>query len=120
MRDSKKIPIKDMPFYSSMERVQSNTKLDTGTLLQFQIGFKAGPSSCECGHEWSAFDLMEEAIGHKQHGWEFYKNPELTQTPDAFFRGTEDIKCPKCGKLSTNVVFTYHYGGYIYPKPPET
>jgi len=115
MKNRKRTPVKDMPFYPAMKHVQSNTGLDTWTLLLFQIGFKARPISCECGnHEWSVYDLMAEAILRGQHEWEFYKNPELTQEPDAFFSGTEDITCPKCARVSKDVNLQYHYGGYIY------
>jgi hypothetical protein len=117
MKGSKKIPITDMPFYQAMKHVQSNTDLDTWTLLQFQIGFKANPGSCACGnHEWSVYDLITEAVRRGQHEWGFYKNSELTQEPDAFFSGTEDITCPNCGEVSKSLNVQYHYGGYIYHK----
>lgn len=120
MKNSQKLSLKEMPFYSEMEIVQNHLGVDERTALQFQIGFKATPNMCGCGnHEWSIFDMIIESVSQKRHDWEFYKNPAFTQGIPTFFVSQIDLTCPACKQLSQNLQLRYTYGGHIYQTDPD-
>ena len=103
------IPIKleNMSFYESLSYVQQKTGIDMEELLTNQIGFKASPTHCLCGHEWSVFDIVIEAVNRSNHPWEFFRE-HLTGGFGGFFSNTFDLTC-KCGITTKDVQTLYKY-----------
>ncbi len=94
-------------FYKSMSIVKENTGLSDEELLVSQVGFKASPSNCLCGHEWSAFDIIIEAINSKNHDWDFFKK-SLVGEPGGFFYRKMNLTCT-CGIKTENIEVIYKY-----------
>jgi hypothetical protein len=109
MEGSKRLSVEQMPFYKSMNKVQDALKLDHDALILWQLGFKASPASCSCGHEWSAFDLMLEAVNTGYHSWDFYKTNSNKHAPLGFRSSSALLTCPECGTKSTKLQLNYNY-----------
>lgn len=113
------IPIEAMPFFESMKTVQENTGLSNEDLLSNQVGFRAHPSSCICGHEWNAFDVVIEAVRQSGHEWSFFKSALVGEFGGFFSRRTE-LTCCRCGVKTSNIDVLYKYAtaktlGWSYP-----
>jgi hypothetical protein len=96
-----------MSFYPSLKIVHDNTGIEMEELLSNQLGFKANPSSCLCGHEWNMFDLVIEAVNKSGHGWSFF-NTHLIGKFGGFFYREFDMTC-RCGITTKNVGMLYKY-----------
>lgn len=101
------VDISELPFYRSMEVVQENTGLQRDQLLLNNAGFKAIPEACVCGHEWSVFDIVINAIDQEEHDWAFFTKALAGETGRFFYRKT-DLTCP-CGITSVDVSVLYNY-----------
>ena len=103
----KAVPVKleSMPFYSSMMTVKDRTGLSIDDLLSNQVGFRANPSHCLCGHEWNVFDIVIEAVKQSGHDWKFF-NEHLTGEFGGFFYREFSLTC-SCGITSHNVGLLY-------------
>ena len=105
------VPVKlsDMPFYRSMKIVQDNTGHTDSQLLLNNVGFKAIPERCGCGHEWSAFDLIVDAVETEKHDWDFFKEV-LAGDFVGFFHRKADLTC-YCGITTERIDVIYYYPG---------
>lgn len=115
---SAELALEDMPFYDSMALVRSKSSLDPEELILFQLGFKATPESCVCGHAWNAFDVMLEGVKNGQHDWEFFRNP-AKRIPTAFRTSEFALTCRSCEQRSIEIAVDYNYGKYCNTPPPS-
>jgi hypothetical protein len=125
MKGSIKRPLNEMPFYDSMMKVQSATRLDHLRLMLWMIGFKAVPDACVCGkHEWNVFDLMLESVEGGHHTWEFYRNYSPAISAPQMFRIAKldsGLTCPECGVRSGAILVDYNYSVQCCPSAdPKT
>lgn len=110
----KKTLTKDMYFYGSMMDVHAKSQIDLNELIKMQLCFWANPNKCSCGHEWSVFDLMNEAIEKTAHDWDFFRQQKFFEFPESFVEATSDLNCPKCNTINKDIRLMYNYGGLIY------
>ena len=103
-----RVRMSTLPFYKAMKTVQENTGLGTDELLLNNVGFRAIPSRCVCGQEYSAFDIVIGAVQQKEHDWDFFREALVGETSDFFCRKM-DLKCHCCGVNSTDVRVLYRY-----------
>lgn len=96
-----------LPFYKSMRIVQKNTGLSDDELLLNNAGFRADPRRCGCGHEWSAFDIVINAVKQKKHKWDFFKKALVGETGGFFYRKM-NLTC-HCQVTTTGVGVYYRY-----------
>ena len=106
--DAFHVKIENLPFYNSMRHVQEKTRLSDDELLLINSGFKAIPSTCICGQEWSAFDIILNAVKQGRHDWRFFKSA-LTGETDGFFCRTMKLECCRCGVTTMNIGTLYNY-----------
>ena len=102
-----RIELQELPFYRSMKIVQTNTGLSDDELLSNNSGFRAMPRRCGCGHEWSVFDIVINAVEKKEHDWSFFQNALVGEFSGFFYRKT-DLRC-HCGVTSKDVGVYYRY-----------
>lgn len=107
------IDLKSLAFYPSLRLVAEKTGISEITLLKRQVGFKAHPSHCLCGHEWSAYDLIIDTVDRGPHDWAFFKQSLSGDTKSFFFRKTP-LKC-RCGVETPDVGVLYDYTGQPNP-----
>ena len=117
MKSTEEVAVEGMPFYESMALVRSKSGLEQDELLLFQLGFKAAPESCPCGHGWNVFDVMLEGVQSGHHAWSLFRNPART-IPTSFRKSEFALTCPRCGERSTEIVAHYNYGKYCACPPP--
>ena len=99
---SAELALEQMPFYESMALVRSQSTLEPDELVLFQLGFKATPESCACGHAWNAFDLMLEGVQSRRHAWDFFRNP-AKHVPLKFRKSEFALTCPRCANQSDQI-----------------
>lgn len=102
-----RIELHELPFFRSMKIVQDNTGLTEDELLSCNSGFRALPRRCGCGHEWSVFDIVINAVQQEEHDWSFFRSTLVGEFGGFFFRRT-DLTC-HCGVTSKDIGVLYKY-----------
>ena len=94
VHDAIKVRMNTLPFHKSMQIVKKNTGLSDDELLLNNTGFRAKPRRCaSCGHEWSVFDIVINAVRQKEHDWNFFKQA-LVGAIAGFFPQKNGVKMP--------------------------
>jgi hypothetical protein len=108
MEGSRVLALSDTPFFKSMEYVRLHTGADSEEVLLWQLGFRATPSACSCGHEWNSFDVITEGVSQGRHSWDFFRNPKK-QIPTTFRTALTTLTCPECEASSDGIEILYNY-----------